>query len=70
MAGLSALELALHQTERLPRREDGLSCLEVELASSTVLHWIAIAGRTPLPDMFAARTVGGEGYGAKTEYRG
>jgi hypothetical protein len=29
MAGLGALELALHQTERLARREDGLSGLMV-----------------------------------------
>jgi hypothetical protein len=31
MAGLCALELALHQTQRLARREDGLSCLEVSV---------------------------------------
>jgi hypothetical protein len=29
MASLGALELALHQTQRLPRREDGFACLAV-----------------------------------------
>jgi hypothetical protein len=67
---LGALELALHQTQRLPCREDRLSCLGVVLASYVLVRCIAIVGRTPLPDIFAARTVGGEGAGAKTKYRG
>jgi hypothetical protein len=67
---LGALELALHRTQRLSCREDGLSCLKVVLASDVRLHGIAITGRTPLPDMFAARTVGGDVYRAKAECRG
>jgi hypothetical protein len=35
VAGLGALELALHQTQRLARREDGLSCLAVSVQSDT-----------------------------------
>jgi hypothetical protein len=44
MASLSALELALHQTQRLPRREDGFSCL---LAVSAICGIIAGAMTYP-----------------------
>jgi hypothetical protein len=37
MASLSTLQLALHQTKRLPRREDGFSCLAVVSVTCGIL---------------------------------
>lgn len=51
VTGLGALELALHQPQRLARGEDGLSRLMVVSVVLQVATELLQLRRTPLPDM-------------------